>query len=374
MNGSLSGQVDHPHDYYGQILGGMYSRNLQNRVTKSISVFRHFDSMGTPVIPYIAAWRGNQKKIWYEFVGRRLPRMMDCSPAECARLFRNSIREQRIYSHQSPDRQITENILGPEDLADTRTDYRREIKRRGITEAVYKCLLNTGEIVWLKDQAVIETYREDDISLSLGNLTIVSKELEADEARKQMAAILCKNEERLRHQATHDDLTHLYNTRYLYQDLDRLTGISRQKGNVFSLIFMDIDDFKKVVDAHGHLNASQAIREIGASIQASIKTPAYGVAYGGDEFIMVLPGVDKAGAMDRAEHIRSLMRQTVYLTSRGLAVRLQASFGVATFPHDADNPTALIGLADQAMFGVKTSGKNAIRDIRDIIAIHSRTD
>ena len=241
------------------------------------------------------------------------------------------------------------------------------MKRKGVTEAVYKCAINNGNVIWLKDQAIIEAYLDDHIYLSLGCLTNVSKEMEADEARKQMETVLRKNEERFRYQATHDDLTGLYNTRYLYKSLDRLIESGRAEKRVFSLIFMDIDDFKQVVDTHGHLNASQAIREIGASIQASIKKPAYGVAYGGDEFIVVLPDFDKPRAIDQAKRLRSLMRKTVYLTSRGLEVKLHASFGVATFPDDADNQRALIGLADQAMFGVKASGKNAVQDIQDIL-------
>ncbi len=81
----------------------------------------------------------------------------------------------------------------------------------------------------------------------------------------------------------------------------------------------------------------------------------------------------KNQAIDKTERMRSLMRKTVYLTSRGLEVKLQASFGVATFPDDADNQTALIGLADRAMFGVKASGKNAVRDIKSIVPDRNKT-
>jgi len=353
-------------DYCGQILTGSYSARLKQHIAERIKAFWSFDQIGTPVIPYIAAWREHQKTIWYEFISRYFLRMMDCEPSQVAGTFRHSVLEQRIYKHQPTKQRVIENIIGPEDLAGSRTDYRREVKRKGITEAVYKCAIKNGDVIWLKDQAIIETYAEDQIYLSPGCLTIVTKEMEADEARKQMETALRKSEERFRYQAVHDDLTGLYNTRYLYKELDRLIEISHSKKRKFSLIFLDIDDFKSVVDAHGHLNASQAIREIGASIKAAIKKPAYGVAYGGDEFIVVLPDFDKSRALDMAEHIRSLMRRTVYLTSRGLAVKLKASFGVATFPDDADDQTALLGLADRAMFGVKASGKNAVRDIKTI--------
>jgi len=362
-------EINHLSDdanYCGQILTGSYSAMLKQLTAERIKAFRSFDQIGTPVIPYIAAWREHQKTIWYEFISRHFLRMMDCEPSRVARTFRHSVLEQRIYKHQPAKQRIIENIIGPEDLAGSRTDYRRDVKRKGITEAVYKFRIKNGDVIWLKDQAIIETYVEDQIYLSLGCLTIVTKEMEADEARKQMETALRKSEERFRYQATHDDLTGLYNTRYLYKELDRLIESSHLEKRKFSLIFLDIDDFKTVVDVHGHLNASQAIREIGASIQAAIKKPAYGVAYGGDEFIIVLPDFDKNRALDMAEHIRSLMRRTVYLTNRGLEVKLKASFGVATCPDDADDQTALIGLADRAMFGVKASGKNAVKDIKNI--------
>ncbi len=288
--------------------------------------------------------------------------MLACDPFNAAKAFRSSILEQRIYKHQPTQQRVIENIVGPDDLAGSRTDYRRQAKKKGIMEAVYKSVMKNGAIIWLKDEAVIETYVKDRIYLSLGCLTNVTKEMEADEARKRMETTLRNNEERFRYQATHDNLTGLYNTRHLYNDLDLLIESCQSQHRKFSLIFLDIDNFKAVVDAHGHLNASQAIREIGATIKAAIKKPAYGVAYGGDEFIVVLPDFDKDQALDMAEHIRSLMRQTVYLTSRGLTVKLQASFGVATYPDDADDQTTLIGLADQAMFGVKASGKNAVQD------------
>jgi len=367
MKSSEIRHLSHHADYCGQILSGSYSTMLKKLIAERIMAFRRFDEIGTPVIPYIAAWREHQKTIWYEFIGGHFLRMMGCEPTQVALAFRESVIEQRIYKNQPTNQRIIENIIGPEDLAGSRTDYRREVKRKGITEAVYKCMIKNGDAIWLKDQAIIESYGEDQIYLSLGSLTVVTKEMEADEARKQMETALRKSEEQFRYQAIHDDLTSLYNTRYLYKELDRLIESSHSRKRQFSLIFMDIDDFKAVVDAHGHLNASQAIREIGASIQAVIKKPAYGVAYGGDEFIVVLPDFDKNLALDMAERIRSLMRRTVYLTSRGLQVKLKASFGVATFPDDADDQTALIGLADRAMFGVKTSGKNAVKDIKTII-------
>jgi diguanylate cyclase (GGDEF)-like protein len=123
---------------------------------------------------------------------------------------------------------------------------------------------------------------------------------------------------------------------------------------------MDMDNFKSVVDTHGHLNGSQALREVARTIKSVLKKPSFGIAYGGDEFVLVMPGFDKAKAKAKAEAIRQKMRRTTYLREFGLAVRLQASFGLATFPEDASDRTGLLALADKAMFRVKQTGKGVV--------------
>jgi diguanylate cyclase (GGDEF)-like protein len=123
---------------------------------------------------------------------------------------------------------------------------------------------------------------------------------------------------------------------------------------------MDIDNFKQVVDTHGHLNASKTLQEIAATIKTNLKAPAYGVAYGGDEFVLVLPGLNKQQAMEKAETIRRQIKETVYLQKAGLKVSISSSMGVSTYPDDADTLTGLLALADQAMFSVKERGKDSV--------------
>ena len=135
---------------------------------------------------------------------------------------------------------------------------------------------------------------------------------------------------------------------------------NRVEATSFSLIFLDVDDFKQVVDTYGHLNGSQALQEVAALIRQCLTEPAFGVSYGGDEFVVVLPGFDKQQARQKAEEIRVRLSQTTFLTNQGLTVYIQASFGVATYPEDASDRTGLLALADQAMFRVKRHGKNAV--------------
>ncbi len=157
-----------------------------------------------------------------------------------------------------------------------------------------------------------------------------------------------------------DNLTGLYNTRYLYRELSHLLEKEKSEGEHFGLIFMDIDNFKNIVDTHGHLNGSQAIQEVASTIRESLPPPSFGVSYGGDEYVMVLPGHTKFQTVSKAEDIRSMMQRTVYLSNRGLHVSLSASFGVAAFPEDATNISRLLSMADRAMFSIKGKGKNAV--------------
>ncbi len=178
------------------------------------------------------------------------------------------------------------------------------------------------------------------------------------------AAIAVENMRRYReiqNLVVHDDLTGLYNTRYLYRVLTELVANAEATQDPFSIIFMDIDDFKRVVDTYGHLKGSQAIQEVAGTLRECLIEPAFGVAYGGDEFLAVLQGFTKSQAVEKAEEIRARMKQTVYLANHGHRVSLRASFGIATYPDDAMDITALLASADRAMFEIKGRGKDAVK-------------
>jgi diguanylate cyclase (GGDEF)-like protein len=347
--------------YCGLILNGNYSDELKSRVADCINRFHAFDQSGSPAIPYISAWHENEKIVWYEFASKRFAALLECDVSELPESFRKSIIDRREY--KDLDQCIQQEVISKQKLSDLRTDLRDEIKKKGVLEAVYKIASGKEKTFWLKDQATIESYEGDGINISLGCLTIVTKEMEAEEHLKRTEEALKKSEDKFRRQAIHDNLTGLYNTRYLYKALSELISECSDTGLPFSLIFMDIDDFKNVVDTYGHLSASQALQELAATIRSTLHDPAYGVAYGGDEFVVVLPGFSKLQAFDMAERIRSRMKETVYLSKIGAHVKLQASFGVSSFPDDATGLSELLSLADEAMFSVKESGKDSVSTI-----------
>jgi diguanylate cyclase (GGDEF)-like protein len=349
-----------PAPYIGRILSSTFSDTLSNQLKQWIEAFHAFDIIGSPSMPYISAWECGSRIIWYEFASRRLSATLQCSPPEVAQTFRDSIKERRVYHHTVPGGGIGERVWSSGQIQTDRTDLRREVQESGLEEAVYKIEPVSGDVIWLKDSAAVIPFMEDRIMVSLGNLTNVSKEMEQEEALKNTKEALRMSEQKYRYQATHDNLTDLYNSRYLYKALTKLKEESASAGKQFSLVFLDIDDFKKVVDTHGHLHASQVIQEVGHTIGRIISPPAFGVAYAGDEFVIVLPGVGKDGAMAMAEKVRERIRETKFLENQRLYVRIQASFGVATHPDDAQDLMHLLALADKAMFGVKTTGKDRV--------------
>jgi diguanylate cyclase (GGDEF)-like protein len=131
-------------------------------------------------------------------------------------------------------------------------------------------------------------------------------------------------------------------------------------GEPVSLLFLDLDHFKRVVDTHGHLNGSRVIREVAGVLDRGLEPPAFPVAYAGDEFVCVLPGQGLAQALAVADDLRERLAGREFLRSQGLALRLSASFGAASFPDQAASAEELLAAADRALFGVKERGKNRV--------------
>ena len=143
--------------------------------------------------------------------------------------------------------------------------------------------------------------------------------------------------------ATTDELTGLYNRRYLYQSLTDQIEHAKTNGSDISVIFMDLDRFKTVVDTYGHLNGSRTIKEVAETIRETLEEPAYAVAYAGDEFVVVLPSFDLSQAIEQAKKIQVRIKNKVFLRDQGLELHIQSSFGIATCPDDAPDRTGPLG-------------------------------
>ena len=157
-----------------------------------------------------------------------------------------------------------------------------------------------------------------------------------------------------------DDLTQLYNSRYLSQVLRRETKRASRSGRPLSLLFIDLDGFKSINDSHGHLFGSSALVEAAAVIRISARETDIVARFGGDEFALVLPDTGSEGAVAVGERIRDKIAAHRFLSSEGLDIKLTVSVGVATLPDVAASAEQLIHAADEAMYWVKEHGKNGI--------------
>ena len=161
-----------------------------------------------------------------------------------------------------------------------------------------------------------------------------------------------------------DDLTHLYNSRYLNAMLRKETKRASRSGRPLSLLFIDLDGFKSVNDTHGHLSGSRALVEAAAVIRGSARETDVVARFGGDEFAVVLPDTGGEGAFAVGERVRERIAAHNFLARDGLDIRLTASVGLATLPDAASSAEELMAAADKAMYGVKESGKNGIQAAR----------
>ena len=155
-----------------------------------------------------------------------------------------------------------------------------------------------------------------------------------------------------------DDLTQLYNSRYLSQVLRRETKRASRSGRPLSLLFIDLDGFKAINDTYGHLYGSRALVEAAGLIRLSARETDVVARFGGDEFALILPDTGSEGAAAVGERIRKHVNDHKFLA--GFDIHLTVSVGVATLPDVAVSTEGLIQAADEAMYHVKDHGKNGI--------------
>lgn len=155
-----------------------------------------------------------------------------------------------------------------------------------------------------------------------------------------------------------DSLTDLYNGRYLDTALDRSISEADRAATPFSLLFLDLDYFKEVNDAYGHLCGGQVLIEVSRILRNNVRDEDVVIRYGGDEFTVVLPRTGSAAAREVAERIRCAIKEHRFLGREGGTIRLTVSIGIATYPDDAKTREELIDQADRAMY----RGKEATRD------------
>ena len=157
-----------------------------------------------------------------------------------------------------------------------------------------------------------------------------------------------------------DDLTNVFNYRYLNNILDRELVRAQRLNSSMSVLFLDLDSFKEVNDHHGHLLGSKILVELAGLLKGAVRKVDAVARYGGDEYIVVLTDTNSKGAMIVAERIRQMVEDHTFTVNEGFPIKLTVSIGVASYPEHGVNKVELLHLADEAMYKGKHGRKNIV--------------
>jgi diguanylate cyclase (GGDEF)-like protein len=156
-----------------------------------------------------------------------------------------------------------------------------------------------------------------------------------------------------------DDLTDLYNQRFLPVVLDQELKRAAQTSKEFSVLFCDVDFFKTVNDTKGHMVGSRVLVELSRIFKSSIRTSDYAFRYGGDEYVIVLSGANSKHAAIVAERLRQRAADATF-DINGNKVKITVSIGIATYPEHAKSAEEILQMADEAMYYGKHKSRNVI--------------
>jgi len=158
-----------------------------------------------------------------------------------------------------------------------------------------------------------------------------------------------------------DDTTGLFNVRHLYDVLDRELKRSKKLKLPLSLAFWDLDRFKLVNDAHGHMVGSELLALVGRRLQKLSREQDLCFRYGGDEFVILMPETEAGLALDLTKGIHAALMETPFGMKSGLTLKVSASVGLSSSPGDGTHMHEIIGTADARMYAVKRHGRGQVR-------------
>jgi len=166
--------------------------------------------------------------------------------------------------------------------------------------------------------------------------------------------------ESLRWQSIRDQLTGLFNRRYMEESFDRELRRAIRNGRALGVIMLDVDHFKNFNDTLGHASGDALLTALGDFLQSRTRREDIACRYGGEEFVLILPEADLAVTQQRAEELREEVKQ-LRVRHRGKALdKITLSLGVASYPEHGDTANELIRIADAALYRAKVEGRDRV--------------
>lgn len=159
--------------------------------------------------------------------------------------------------------------------------------------------------------------------------------------------------------AVTDQLTGLHNRRFMTGQLNDLVGAAATERGAFAVMIADIDHFKRVNDSHGHDAGDAVLREFAKRLAVSVRAVDTACRFGGEEFVVMMPGADLEAARVAAERVREAVEREKFLIPGGEAIEITVSIGVAGYEH-ADTADRLLKRADEALYAAKSGGRNQV--------------
>ncbi len=153
-----------------------------------------------------------------------------------------------------------------------------------------------------------------------------------------------------------DPLTNIYNRLHFGNFLDSEIDRVKRYGGTFSIIFFDLDRFKKINDEHGHLVGDEVLKEVAEIVENANRSADIFARYGGEEFIILAPSTDAIGAQKHAERLRKDIENHHFNEVN----HLTCSFGIAEYKADVDDIPSLLDRADTALYNAKKLGRNRV--------------
>ena len=170
-----------------------------------------------------------------------------------------------------------------------------------------------------------------------------------------------KLREQLRDQSIRDVLTGLFNRRYMLETCRREFQRAARAGQSVSILSIDVDHFKTFNDNHGHDAGDSVLRCVGETLRSVFREEDVPCRFGGEEFVVLLPGATPAVAARRAEELRSKIEAISVRYAEGILPKVTISIGVAAFPKSGSNPMEVLKVADEALYVAKAEGRNCVR-------------